>query len=712
MQVFAWHMAALWRTSIVSPNRSSTTTVERDRFDSLLASQMPVETREAIWCATDDILNHGPLGKARRFGATGLALGYVQSGKTTSITALMASAADQGYSVVVALLGSTNILLDQNTRRIEDALIEGRKDYRWISLPNAKGASSSRAINDWLAKRRVVFLPILKHAGRIKGLATALQGSIASDRPVLIIDDEGDQASLNVATNERELSRTYEALASLRAAVPQHLYVQYTATPYAPLLLDLGDKLRPDFVTLLHPGPNYTGGREFFVDEASRVIRPIPPQDEQAAKSLPLSLPKSLVPALANFLLGAATLLALPEPESPVSMLIHSTQRNDVQSRYHFLVVRQVDKWRESIRHAQRIDDLPHVFRDEYERLLASGAEKLDEADLMVSLKRAAQEATVWLINSSSAAESMDWQTTPVHILIGGNKLDRGFTVEGLTVTYMNRPASNQIDTLEQRARAFGYRSRLLPYCQFFASPQTLEILRGIVFTEYDLRANLRDVLDEGGTVHTWATQIGLLLPQGTKPSRPSVISNLNSFNPAGTEWHSLRRPSLVADDMRHNESLVEDLELPTAPRHYYGRLAFPTRPLPLSVVIDDLLDPWALSSYSPGWRKDDLLAYLRRAENPGIQVPVAFMDDQTGGPRVRAWDELGFVNLFQGRDLTSNSSPERYEGDRNVPIPAEETGIALQVHYVSPRERPEISTYTLAIKLSGSKIVRKADRR
>ena len=65
-----------------------------------------------------------------------------------------------------------------------------------------------------------------------------------------------------------------------------------------------------------------------------------------------------------------------------------------------------------------------------------------------------------------------------MHLLVGGNKLDRGFTVEGLTVTYLNRPTSPQIDTREQRARAFGYRQDLLPYCQFFATPRTLRVLR------------------------------------------------------------------------------------------------------------------------------------------------------------------------------------------------------------------------------------------
>ena len=191
---------------------------------------------------------------------------------------------------------------------------------------------------------------------------------------------------------------------------------------------------------------------------------------------------------------------------------------------------------------------------------MAAGAETPDPDELLNSLRRAVREATCWLVNSESALKSIEWNVTPVHILIGGNKLDRGFTVEGLTVTYMNRPTSPQIDTLEQRARAFGYRAEFFPYCQFFATPRTLKVLREIVFTEYDLRAQLRDVLDAGGTVHDWASDVGLILPQGAKPTRSSVIGALQSFNSSGSGWHSLRRPSFQLDHLVFNESLVDQI--------------------------------------------------------------------------------------------------------------------------------------------------------
>ena len=139
----------------------------------------------------------------------------------------------------------------------------------------------------------------------------------------------------------------------------------------------------------------------------------------------------------------------------------------------------------------------------------------VDDQTFAHKLKFVLAQAMTWLVNSAADINKIDWHVSPVHVLVGGNKLDRGFTVEGLTVTYMNRPASPQVDTLEQRARAFGYRGDFLPYCQFFASKKTIRSLTEIVHTEEDLRARLHDHIDSGGSVHTWAREIGLVLPDG-----------------------------------------------------------------------------------------------------------------------------------------------------------------------------------------------------
>ncbi len=685
---------------------------ERTRIERSLGQRMLASSdRARIWASVDRILDRGPV-RGGSPGVTGLALGYVQSGKTTAITALVAAAADEGYRVIVAMLGSTNLLLDQNSLRLHAALgLAEREDYVWVSMTNPAGSGKSKELVDWLARGRTVVIPLLKHAGRITALAKVLAAA-GIDHPVLIVDDEADQASLNTEASTTNESRTYEAISALRSAARKHLYVQFTATPYAPLLLSHGDHLRPDFVEMLTPGTGYTGGREFFVDSAAQVIRPIPTLDEQPAKSSPTQLPKSLVTAFANFVAGTALLLGHDPGAAPVSMLVHSTQRNAIQERYHFLLQRLVRRWTDALAALVSPDGMPQEIVEERGRLVAAGARDLGSAEFLDRARYVLRETTLWLVNSASDVQKVDWRLAPVHVLVGGNKLDRGFTVEGLTVTYMNRPPSVQVDTLEQRARAFGYRGDLLPYCQFFATPRTLRLLREIVDTEYDLRARLEDWVGLGRDVGDWAQEVGLLLPEGTKPTRQSVLSSLIKFN-SRPGWHQLRRPSLAPADLQTNRELIERLGLLDAPFVRFGRLQHRSLHVPLDRVADDLIGAWAGSPIgaSPGWRQDDLSDLVRRQPDSHGPVLVTLMEHPDGGARLRDWDlETGFVNLLQGADPRSRPGVDPYLGDRSIGgADIDPSRVVVQVHRVrstQPGATPEV--FTLAVHAGDRQIARK----
>ena len=676
-------------------------------IDAQLEARMDDDSRARIWKSVISILERGPQ-RTGVGGQTGLALGYVQSGKTTSITALIAAAADQGYQIIVAVLGGTNLLLDQNKNRLESALgTQSRKDYRWVTETNPSGVSTAKRIGDRVENGRAVLIPVLKHAGRLNALAAVLDAVPGIERvPVLIIDDEADQASLN--TSSAAESKTYEAIRILRSRVPKHLYVQYTATPYAPLMLDADDLLSPDFVEFLEPGSGYTGGREFFVEFADQVIRDVPLLDEQAPKTLPLELPLSLTSALGSFIAGAATLVERQPDAAPVSMLVHSTQRNDVQERYRFLIERELRKWRLVADKSASIADLPDAVQRERVTLTERGAPDLDDGSFLEKVRWVLRETSLWLVNSTSALNKVGWNVTPVHVLIGGNKLDRGFTVEGLTVTYMNRPPSAQVDTLEQRARAFGYRRDQLPYCQFFATKRTIRSLRDIVFTEYDLRAQLRDHVDAGGTVHSWARDVGLMLPDNMKPTRDAVVSQLDY---RGMGWTAVRLPRLTPEAIATNKSLTEAIGLFDAPAVDYGRLTLRTVHLTVADVVARLVAPWSADDYGPSWRLRDVTEALERHHDQSQAVPVILMEDD-GQARKRKWDvETGFVNLFQGRDNVRNDGGPVYPGDRVIGGIADDPGaLVVQIHRVVRRDDPTNELLTLAVHLGDRKIVRKGN--
>lgn len=676
---------------------------ETQRLDEILSEHIDDATRTNIWASADAILSQGPNDDNNMTpGRTALALGYVQSGKTTSITALAARAADNGYQVIVALLGSTNLLLDQNRTRLEDSLGVARAgEYVWYSTVNPSTESAGKSLADYVSRGRVCLVAVLKHAGRIRSVAKQLE-KLPADTKVLIIDDEADQASLN--TGKAEESKTYSAIKDLRTAVPMHLYVQYTATPYAPLLLETTDALKPDSVEFLLPGNGYTGGKEFFLDNAATVVRNVPMLDEQASKAPPLELQNSLAEALASFLAGATLMLNDDPMSTPISMLVHSTARNDVQARYEFLIRRQVQQWKDAM---VRDDTIPPEVLSERRRLVANGAQDTDDSVFASKLKFVLAETTTWLVNSTADINKVEWHVAPIHILVGGNKLDRGFTVEGLTVTYMNRPASPQVDTLEQRARAFGYRADLLPYCQFFASKKTIRSLTEIVHTEEDLRARLRDHVSEGGSVETWAQEIGLLLPEGMAPTRSSVVHAITSL---GLGWHVLRNPSRTEPDNTYNRSLLEGLGLLEAPRTNHGRLQFRTLTMRDPEPVAELLRGWRQSAFSPGWLREELADALERRFAAIGEAHVVLMEE-SGAARVRRWEDgFGFVNLFQGRDLKPQDNGDFYPGDRNVlNLKNDPNQIVLQVHRNKIRGAEALpDVWALALYLGTGRVVRK----
>jgi hypothetical protein len=674
--------------------------VESEKLDAKFSLDIYPEDRFEIWKSAHDLLNMFDAGKKTVMG-----LGYVQSGKTTSITALCAAAADRGFTLIVAILGSTILLRDQNRSRVEDKLGLDEHSYRWVSIPEFNLKSTSKDISNWLEKDRIVFVPVIKNAKVINKVAEIFSSCNFHDRNILVIDDEADQASLNTKVEQFDESATYTAIKNLRSKLPTHLFVQYTATPYAPLLLPDGDPLMPEDVQFLMPGRGYTGGREFFIDHSQEVLRQIPSSDEQNAKTMLSALPISLEKAICNYIVGATHLFFQDKTNAPISMLIHSTFKNDLQAKYHFLLEKYLAKMKANDNLEE--SELGQLIQQERLYLYNLGVLQMSDDEFWEKVKYVIKEITLWLVNSASEVKKIKWNLAPFHILIGGNKLDRGFTVEGLTVTYMNRPVSDQIDTLEQRARAFGYRTNLLPYCQFFATARTIRMLRGIVHTEDDLRVKLRDSLDDGKTVSQWAKEMGLFLPGGAKPTRSSVIPSLKNFNPDG-EWFSLRKPFTDDSSKSENLAVLNKIGIFDSPKVDYGRLHFKTLIIKLNQMAE-ILEQWKINNASPGWKNEDIIEFVSRLPDQDSEAYIILLDDQ-GSVRTRKWaDDIGFINLFQGRDLNASPGKPFYKGDRELGF--ENYGkekVILQVHHVTRRDMNDKDLYTLAIHLGDGRIVKK----
>ena len=237
-----------------------------------------VAARAKLIQSAAEILGSGVNPALSKGTATGLVVGHVQSGKTLSFTTVIGLARDNGFPLVIVIAGNKDPLLTQSHQRLaRDLNVEGGEGLpAWIMAKNPRAQDNQyeqllrQTIANWRDKTRdadekpTLLLTVLKQNHRLRSLATLLRKLDLRGVPALVIDDEADQASLNTKVNTGEESTTYRRLRELRDELPCHTFLQYTATPQAPLLINIADTLSPDFVRVLEPGDGYVGGEEFF----------------------------------------------------------------------------------------------------------------------------------------------------------------------------------------------------------------------------------------------------------------------------------------------------------------------------------------------------------------------------------------------------------------------------------------------------------------
>ena len=176
---------------------------------------------------------------------TGLVLGYVQSGKTLSFTAVAALARDNGFPMVIVITGIATHLLGQSRGRLEaDLRLQTNRKWRLFLNPRPEQRQTvADVLADWTEptlpdhRRQTVLITVLKNGTHLRNLVGLLSKLDLTRMPVLVIDDEADQAGLNTLVSRGRESTTYQRLVALRSSLPHHTYLQYTATPQAPLLI-------------------------------------------------------------------------------------------------------------------------------------------------------------------------------------------------------------------------------------------------------------------------------------------------------------------------------------------------------------------------------------------------------------------------------------------------------------------------------------------
>jgi hypothetical protein len=509
---------------------------------------------------------------------TGLVVGYVQSGKTLSFETVISLARDNGYGIVIVLSGTKNNLREQSEERLTKDLGIDEGDDAWYHLSNPstdpQGTQIESKLTAWRKqpqKKRAVLITVLKQWERLEKLAGLLSGLQIKDVPTLVIDDEGDHASLNNKASKilsgqvspDEKSTTYDRITLLRSVVPHHSFLVYTATPQANLLLAQTDILNPSFAELVTPGPTYTGGKQFFTTGLS-LCEVIPPAEVPSNNNVLTAPPKSLLSALRYFLLIAAHHAITREArrDRNRSMMIHPSAQTLSHKQYKAWIDRALKPLINAVE-KQLSKNEPEVlkrFQKEYESLKKSfpGIKPLKE--LLVAMVEEVFSDLIWVeVNGTPDAEKkIKWKQTRYWILVGGAKLDRGYTVEGLCVTYMPRPlgGSAAADTLQQRARFFGYKRDYLGLCRVFLQQDVLDAFTDYVEHEEFVRGALET--SRGKPLSEWRRDF--VLTAMLRPTRPSVVG-LGARRVFVDKWmvpDVLQRDALAAEN---NRTLLTALE-------------------------------------------------------------------------------------------------------------------------------------------------------
>ena len=375
-----------------------------------------------------------------------------------------------------------NLLTQAHQRLLHDLDVDGGEGLpQWIMEKNPRAQDTQyeqllrQTVANWrdqtrdADEKRTLLLTVLKQTHRLRSLTTLLRGKDLRDVPALIIDDEADQASLNTKVNQGQETPTYTRLQELRDALPLHTFLQYTATPQAPLLINIADTLSPDFVRVLEPGDGYVGGKEFFA-QGSPYVEVIPAGDIAAISALPVDPPESLLRALRVFFVGLAA--SIINGTGRRSMLVHPARERVAHQASVQWASAAKDEWYSALKAPEREpdrNDITDGFREAYDELARTEPSLPLFTTVIDKLPRALRNTIVIEFNTRGTPKTPEikWRNAEGWILVGGQAVDRGFTVNSLTVTYMPRGIGvGNADTLQQRARFFGYKRRYLGICR------------------------------------------------------------------------------------------------------------------------------------------------------------------------------------------------------------------------------------------------------
>ncbi|WP_391346495.1 Z1 domain-containing protein [Azospirillum sp. A23] len=662
------------------------------RLESLLRADPKWEPQQVVSVAAESLRVLRSLRDPRQdvpFQCRGLVVGYVQSGKTANYTALAARAVDAGYRIVIILSGIHDSLRNQTQNRLERELTghqagglpPAQRGREWIALTTPTEDFKEQDVR--ILQSPAPFLAVVKKNVPVLAKLDRWLGSAErylDDMPVLLIDDEADQASINTRGNRPPdlavgddedgdenvaPSRTNALIRSILTRTSKAAYVAYTATPFANILINpdavdrcVGEDLFPkDFVIQLPRPKGYTGTEELFGVSAKNrdVLRTVADEDVRALRAPRRrkaaevvigpdggALPGSLADALVSFCLAGGVRSLRPGLSGKAhTMLVHVSQRTADQERIANAIREQLDLWREAERQGQRLEAVLGPAWAAMKGDVEAPAD--DEAVIRASV--AVLRQVVVLELNSVKGEDLEYDEKPGrHIVaVGGNRLSRGLTLEGLTVSYFLRTAS-MCDTLLQMARWYGFRRGYEDLIRIWTTDGIARWFSELALVEQSLRDSIVALGRAGRRPDQMAIRLRahseLLLTARNKSG--TALSQQDSWS--GGHPQTVLLPLTDGAKLAANRALADMFISRVTPsvRRHGGLLARDVAP----ETVCDFLRAYRIHEDIVAFRSDLLADWImgRAAAGELIDWSVFIASPEDGRPVVLGGLELGLV--------------------------------------------------------------------
>lgn len=526
--------------------------VHRDAYHQYLLKKKKWDSKTVfdIDKYSDIILDHMADPTINSFMKKGLVIGDVQAGKTANYTDVINKSIDAGYKFIIVLAGVHNDLRFQTQSRLDKEVLGynteifnpgtntknrigiGEMNVKVIEVEALTKASKSGDLKSKqncgvLLKddRSPVIAVVKKNTTVLNKLLEIIDYTIQIydgdklDVPTLIIDDEVDQASVNTKKPEFDPTRINGYIRKIINKIKRVSYVGYTATPYANILInydptekdnnkEFGEDLFPkDFIIVLPSSSEYCGVKEFFgekdntsydliniINDEDVLVDEVETKDNLIrfkAQSEITKINNSIKRAIKDFIVASAVHRSR-EGKCHNGMMIHIAAYRKPTTSLKDLVEDYVNELVESYRYdIKSRDEYKMIWEDRFKQISIERGFN-DEWDVIeTELPKVFEIIKVKLLNGDSD-DVIDYTFSDESeiIAVGGNKLSRGITIEGLMISYYLR-TPNAYDTAMQMGRWFGYKKKYLDLCRIYTKPQMVADFIHIFDSNNELREDI-----------------------------------------------------------------------------------------------------------------------------------------------------------------------------------------------------------------------------